>query len=109
MTTQRYAATFTPQAWVRDNAVDVDPEGDIESFTARVPVELAELKHWSHHYETFEDLLREKVYEACEAGGVEGIDTGQVEDHEIAVADGTLTAIAGVNRMEFTVTFRIDR
>ena len=23
----RYIATFTPQAWVRDNAIEVDPEG----------------------------------------------------------------------------------
>ena len=39
-----YSATFKPQAWVRDNAIDVDPEGETEWDCTSYVAELG--KEW---------------------------------------------------------------
>jgi hypothetical protein len=39
-----YRATFTPQAWIRDWAVEIDPEGDTEWIVT--PAFLARLVGW---------------------------------------------------------------
>lgn len=45
MSALTYTARFTPQAWVRDYAIDVDPEGETEwDVTAEV---VADPKYWA--------------------------------------------------------------
>lgn len=53
----RYRAHFTPEAWVRDYAIEVDAEGpqewDATAWALAHPDYLVKLDSWAHEYEPF--------------------------------------------------------
>lgn len=85
---------------------------DIETLKQTdVEVELHELIDWGHAYETFSDMLRDKIMDVVEGGAaqVDGLDLDDPDyGSTVFVVDYRITSVTGPNTVMFAVTWELD-